>query len=394
MSAPSKIAVALGVATALGGLAVAAAQHGLGEALGGTADGDRLTRMQRSPQWRSGSFHNRNDSAATADAARQADVIRRYLANRWSLRPAGDIPLDRSTFVTGRSATPGPTGTGGATGGLAVTWFGHASVLVEIDQARVLLDPVWSARCSPSRHVGPRRLHPVPVSLADLGSLDAVVISHDHYDHLDTETVRHLASSTEAVFVVPLGVGAHLLAWEVPEQRIVELDWGQTHAVAGIELRCVEAQHFSGRGLRRNGTLWSQWVVVGRRQRVLFSGDTGWFDSYGDLAVEHGPFDVALMAIGSYDPAWREVHLDPEEAVRAVVAVGRPLMIPIHWATFTLAPHAWEEPVERAVAAAESAGVRLCVPIPGSRVEVPDAPPLQAWWRDLAKVRHRPVGSR
>ena len=237
-----------------------------------------------------------------------------------------------------------------------VTWFGHASCLVELDGVRLLMDPVWSERCSPSQHVGPRRLHAVPVPLAGLGRIDAVVISHDHYDHLDMDTIRQLVDLTNAVFLVPLGVGAHLDAWGVPPSRVVECDWEEGLDVRGVRVTAVEAQHFSGRGLRRDGTLWASWVLAGRAGKVFFSGDTGFFDGYARLGAEHGPFDVSLMAVGAYDPAWHDIHLDPEEAVEATRLLRGGLLMPIHWCTFVLAPHPWAEPVERLLVAAATPG--------------------------------------
>ena len=214
--------------------------------------------------------------------------------------------------------------------------------------------------------------------LEQIGRVDAVVISHDHYDHLDMATIQALAATTDAVFLVPLGVGAHLDVWGVPGARVVECDWGEGHEVGGVRVTAVESQHFSGRGLRRDGTLWASWVFPAPGGRVFFSGDTGYFDGYPGIGAEHGPFDVSLMAVGAYDPAWRDIHLDPEEAVRATVELGGGLLLPIHWCTFVLAPHPWAEPVERLLVAAASEGVPVVVPRVGDRVDVANPPGLDA----------------
>ena len=219
--------------------------------MGGRPTGARLERAQRRRAYRAGAFHNtspRHLVDAVGPARRAAPVPR----ERRDPAP-GASPSRSSARRTSRAPT-----------GVHVTWFGHASCLVELDGVRLLMDPVWSERCSPSQHVGPRRLHAVPVPLTGLGRIDAVVISHDHYDHLDMDTVRQLAStSSEAVFLVPLGVGAHLDAWGVPPDRVVECDWEEGLDVRGVQVTAVEAQHFSGRGLRRDGTLWASWVLAG-----------------------------------------------------------------------------------------------------------------------------------
>ncbi|GIL36082.1 MBL fold metallo-hydrolase [Phycicoccus sp. DTK01] len=368
MSRLNRLAVAAGAASALG--ALAAAGRGVGAAMGARPDGVRLERMRRSPHYRAGAFHNRRRGTASMPTS-QRDVLERYRANAETRRPAGPIPVV--------SAHREP-----ATEGLHVTWFGHASALVELDGVRLLLDPVWSERCSPSQHVGPRRLHATPVPLEALGRIDAVVISHDHYDHLDMASIQALAAGTDAVFVVPLGIGAHLDVWGVPGARVVECDWGEGHDVRGVRVTAVESQHFSGRGLRRDGTLWASWVFAGPGGRVFFSGDTGYFDGYAGIGAEHGPFDVSLMAVGAYDAAWRDIHLDPEEAVRATVELGGGLLLPIHWCTFVLAPHPWAEPVERLLVAAATEGVQVAVPRVGDRVDVADPPGLDSWWEAAA----------
>lgn len=364
MTKLNRLAIAAGAASALG--ALAAAGKGVNAAMGGRPAGARLARVRQSPAYRAGAFHNTHRHTSSMPTS-QRDVLRRFRESSDTRHPSVPIPVV--------SAAREP-----ATGGVHVSWFGHASALVEVGGVRVLCDPVWSERCSPSQHLGPRRLHAVPVPLAGLGRIDAVVISHDHYDHLDMDTIRALVDLTDAVFLVPLGVGAHLDAWGVPDHRVVECDWEEGHSVRGVRITAVEAQHFSGRGLRRDGTLWASWVVAGLTGRVFFSGDTGFFDGYARIGAEHGPFDASLMAVGAYDPAWRDIHLDPEEAVEATRLLSGGLLLPIHWCTFVLAPHPWAEPVERLLVAAATHGVPVAVPRVGDRVDVSDPPGLDAWW--------------
>ncbi|KWX60226.1 MBL fold metallo-hydrolase [Mycobacterium sp. NAZ190054] len=324
---------------------------------------------RRSPHYRDGKFVNLEPpSGITMDRELQRMLLR-DLANAASWgKPPAPIPL-----AAPPKTEPSPA---------AASWYGHSSALIEIDGYRVLADPVWSNRCSPSRAVGPQRLHEVPVPLEALPAVDAVVISHDHYDHLDIDTVVGLAHTQRAPFVVPLGIGAHLRKWGIPDSRIVELDWQEAHRVGDLTLVCTPARHFSGRLFSRDATLWASWVITGPTHKAFFGGDTGYTKSFAEIGAEYGPFDLTLLPIGAYHPAFADIHMNPEEAVRAhldLTDVDNSLMVPIHWATFRLAPHPWAEPAERLLTAAEAERVRLAVPIPGQRVD-PDST-FDPWWR-------------
>ncbi|MCZ7438572.1 MBL fold metallo-hydrolase [Micromonospora sp. WMMC241] len=342
--------------------------------LGGRLSGARAERAARSPRFRDGTFHNPTGRNATMVADPGRNLVRELIFGKQKRRPGSAVPL----LCPADSAPADPTRE------LNVVWYGHASTLVEIEGRRVLLDPVWSDRCSPSALVGPRRIHEPPVRLDELPRLDAVLISHDHYDHLDMATVRGLRTHQSAPFVVPLGVGAHLERWGVPADRIVELDWSESHRVGGLTLTATAAQHFSGRGLRRDGTLWSSWVVAGATRKVFYTGDSGYFDGYAGIGAEHGPFDVTLMQIGAYDRAWPNIHMFPEEAVAAHLDVRGELLVPVHWGTFNLALHDWSEPVDRLWAEAKARDVRLAVPRPGERVVVNEPPAVDGWWQAIA----------
>lgn len=263
---------------------------------------------------------------------------------------------------------------------LAVTWLGHASNLVEIDGVRVLTDPVFSARCSPSQTVGPKRMHAAPLTVGALPPIDVVLISHDHYDHLDTATVDALAAMhPQARFVAPIGVDAHLISWGIPPERIDVADWYErvTLDIRGTELRfhATSARHFSGRGLVRNLTQWVSWAVVGPRHRFFFSGDTGFTERYAETGDLLGPFDLTLIAVGAYGDQWPDIHVNPEEALSIhhllnPHAARDALLLPIHWGTFNLALHSWADPIQRLLTAAGTAGVPVVVPRPGGTADV------------------------
>jgi L-ascorbate metabolism protein UlaG (beta-lactamase superfamily) len=361
----------IGAATAATAVTVARAAAGLPTALGASerqlrATADRAA-AAGSPHAADGAFHNTLPDEVVQRGVTLA-VLRAMLTRGDVGHPPHPVPLAADLSPQ----TPAP---------LALTWYGHSSVLLEVDGHRVLTDPVWGERVSPSPTVGPKRLHPVPVPLSALPTVNAVVISHDHYDHLDLPTVRALLRHQAAPFVVPLGLGDHLRGWGVPAGRIVELDWGGTTRIGALTLTCAEARHFSGRWLRRNATLWSSWAVAGPRHRVFFGGDTGYTPAFAELGRTHGPFDLTLLPIGAYSEHWPLIHMTPEESVRAHRDLTQGgVLAPIHWATFNLGFHTWGEPVRRLQAATTAAGVRIAVPRPGQRIDVSDLAATTDWW--------------
>jgi L-ascorbate metabolism protein UlaG (beta-lactamase superfamily) len=269
--------------------------------------------------------------------------------------------------------------------GLRATWLGHSTVLLEMDGWRVLTDPVWGPRASPSRFIGPKRFQPVPVALDDLPALDAVIVSHDHYDHLDYTTIRQLRKFAVPI-ITSLGVGTHLESFGIDPARIVELDWWESHRVAntGITLTAAPSQHFSGRGLKDgNRTAWSSFVVESQKHKVFFSGDTGLTNEYSEIRQRLGPFDLVMLEVGAFHPAWGNIHLGPKNALAAHALLGSGVLMPVHWGTFNLALHAWDDPVETLLRLAPDGGAQLAVPRLGDPMEPSHERRIEPWWRGI-----------
>jgi L-ascorbate metabolism protein UlaG (beta-lactamase superfamily) len=285
------------------------------KALGRRADGARLERIKASPRWDGQRFRNVHAAgAASRNPATPMPTLREFLCGGERRVPRGPLP---SIDPLGGWAKP-------VASGLRVTWLGHSTVLIEIDGYRVLTDPVWGARASPSSLAGPKRFQPVPVSVQALPPLDLVIVSHDHYDHLDYPSIRQLRKR-DVPFVTSLGVGAHLEGWGVPAERVVELDWWESYTPPGTGLTVTAApsHHFSGRGLNdRNATLWSSMVLRAERHAVFFSGDTGLTTEYRSIGGRLGPFDLVMLEVGAFHPAWGDIHLGPDNALEALTLLG------------------------------------------------------------------------
>lgn len=336
----------------------------------------RLDRMQSSPLWTGAGFRNRHPVlAGLRDAAVPFPGLRQLLRPQGRRLPPGPLP----------SASPLDDWLRPAGSGLRATWLGHSTVLIEIDGFRVLTDPVWGLRASPTRWAGPRRFQPVPVALDRLPPLDAVLISHDHYDHLDAFTIRRLMRlQPDVPFVTSLGVGARLEAWGVPPRRVHELDWWESWHLPRGELAVYAApsQHFSGRAFQdRNHTLWSSLVIESPRHRVFFSGDTGLTTEYTAIRERFGAFDLVLLEVGAFHPAWGDMHLGPQHALEALALLGGGAFLPVHWGTFALAMHDWDQPVETLLTLPLPERAHLLLPRLGQTMEPARGPTAEPWWR-------------
>ncbi|MBM1108046.1 MBL fold metallo-hydrolase [Aurantibacter crassamenti] len=262
-----------------------------------------------------------------------------------------------------------------------LTWFGHSALLLEIDGKKIFLDPMLGSVPSPHPMLGSKRFNDtLPMAIDDLPNIDAVLISHDHYDHLDYGSIKNLDSKV-AHFYVPLGLGAHLTSWGVAAEKITEMDWWQQVDFFGITLVSTPARHFSGRGLTdRFSTLWCSWVIKGSTNNIFFGGDSGYDASFSEIGNKYGPFDFAMLECGQYDEQWAEIHMMPEETVQASIDLKSEILMPIHWGAFKLGLHPWQEPAERVSKKAAELNVQLATPKIGEPIVLGETIPASSWW--------------
>ena len=340
--------------------------------------GLRRERTQASPQFADGLFFNPTGAKPGLKGS-PLPLLGEYFFGNAQRNPPGALPLERPHETWARAAETG----------FRATWLGHSTVLLELDGLRVLTDPVFGERASPVRFAGPKRFHPVPAALDELPPLDAIVLSHDHYDHLCRRTMEALASSTVPI-VTALGVGAHLEKFGIAPERIHELDWDESIELPGLRFTATPSQHFSGRGLSdRNRTLWASWVIQSSRRKVFFSGDTGLSDQFAVIGAAHGPFDLVMLEVGAFHPSWGGIHLGPKNALEVFAMLGGGTLLPVHWGTFNLALHAWDEPAETLLELAGQVRARVITPRLGAAIEPNRIERPTPWWRDVVAEESR-----
>jgi len=339
---------------------------------GSKSQGARLERIRSSTRFRDGAFQN-TMKVAPGLKGNPLPLLGEYFFSDVKREPSVSLPVHDP-----RPAWQRPSDTG-----LRVTWLGHSTLLVEIDGVRLLTDPVFGERASPFGFAGPKRFHKTPVRFDELPQLDVVLISHDHYDHLCLATMRELARSKVPI-VTSLGVGAHLEGWGVEHSRITELDWGDSAQVKGLKLTATPAQHFSGRGMTdRNTTSWASFVLETGKHRVFFSGDTGLTEEFKDIGARFGKFDLVMLEVGAFHEKWGDIHLGPHNALKALEMLGSGTFLPIHWGTFNLALHAWDEPAETLAALVQEKKVSMVTPRLGAPIEPSRVETFDPWWREV-----------
>jgi len=312
-----------------------------------------LKRIKTSPQFAEGKFRN-EQSTQVFEWGKTWEIIKDYLFNKSDKAEPKSTPpiqqLSTDDFKLNDKAA------------LNFARLGHSTLLIQLSGKYFLTDPVFSQRVSPVQWLGPKRFHPVPMDIDEIEEIEAVIISHNHYDHLDEASIKQLKDRVHN-FIVPLGIGNKLIAWGVDKNKITQLDWWENIKLDEVELIATPAQHFSGRGITdRDKTLWSSWVIRNQRHSLYFSGDTGYFPGFKEIGEKYGPFNYAFMECGAYNKLWRDIHMMPEDSLQAFKDVKGKIMVPIHNATFDLSTHAWFDPMEKISQLAREHNMNLLIP--------------------------------
>lgn len=341
--------------------------------IGSDPTGDRLERIQASPHSEAGKFRNVVETNMDMPMSVMAKVAMEMLQGGAAREPKDTLPtvdMDRAAW----EAVPDSS--------FAVAWFGHSSLLIKMGGTTFLVDPVFGERASTFSFAGPKRFNYRQHMRVDLlPQVDVVLLSHDHYDHLDYGTILQLKDKR---FIAPLGVGAHLEAWGVAPEAITEKDWWEGLEVGAVKLTLAPSRHFSGRGMfNRFSTLWGSWVFEAHGKKVYFGADSGYSPTFKEVGERYGPFDLAMLECGAYNQQWANIHMMPEETAQAAVDVRAKVLMPVHWAKFSLAMHPWKEPIERLAVKANELGVPLLTPRIGAIVVDADPAMSENWWQAL-----------
>lgn len=338
---------------------------------GSKSNGERLTKIQASENYRDGKFQNLTATDVSGDINYTKTLSEFF--TKGDKVPDWSIPINKISSETIANTADSTT---------KITWFGHSALLLEMDGKKIFLDPMLGNVPAPHPLLGSKRFNDtLPLAIENIPDLDAVIISHDHYDHLDYGSIKKLKDRV-AHFYVPLGVGAHLISWGVQENKITEMDWWESISFSGIQLTATPSRHFSGRGITdRFSTQWSSWVIKGQKDNIYFSGDSGYESHFKEIGDKFGPFDLAIMECGQYDAQWPLIHMMPEETVQATLDVKAEILLPIHWGAFKLGLHSWTDPIERITAEASSKNVNIATPIIGEAVTVGKPIPTSKWWK-------------
>ena len=341
---------------------------------GGSHTAQDKLRYAESVNYGEGQFENLIPTSLEMSAGKMGSILRDQMKGDETRSPSRNIEVESvdSTEVVNNSQATN------------LIWFGHSAFLLQIDGKRILLDPMLGDTPSPLPFfVAKRYSKELPIEIEKLPEIDAILLSHDHYDHLDHGSILKLKEKTKEYYV-PLGVGAHLKSWGIPEEDIHEMDWWDETTLDGLNIAFAPARHFSGRGITdRNKTLWGSWVIQGQQDSIYFSGDGGYGPHFKEIGEKYGPFDFAMMECGQYDERWNQIHMMPEETAQAAIDVDAKQMMPIHWGAFTLALHSWVDPVERVTAKAEELNMPVITPKIGEWIYLGDNNTYsEKWWRN------------
>lgn len=343
---------------------------------GGKHDASRIEIYQKSGHYESGAFVNEIPTSMDMGFYQFVKVFRKWIVGVPNQAPKNLIPVQKIDSLAIANRPDSIT---------QLTWFGHSAFLLEIEGKNILIDPMFGPTPSPHPWLGRKRFtEGLPIEIENLPAIDAVIFSHDHYDHLDYGSIMKLKDKVKK-FYTPLGVGAHLIEWGVKEENVIELNWWEETRYEDLVFRCTPARHFSGRGLGdRFSTLWSSWIIQSDSKNIYFSGDSGYGPHFKRIGEKYGPFDFAMMECGQYNENWAAIHMMPEETAQAAKDLNAKIMMPIHWASFVLSLHSWTDPVERVTAKAKELGVPVSTPKIGEPIILESTEkPTSEWWKEI-----------
>ncbi len=331
--------------------------------------GARLERVKASPQYKNNEFINFSPTATLGPDASYWKIIKKQFSKDPTRTPSQALPVVAPLYANGIEERP------------VITWYGHSTYLIQVNGKNILADPVFSQRASFAQYIGPKA-YPgtLPYMVEDLPPIDIVVISHDHYDHLDYNTILKLKTTVKHYYV-PLGVGAHLEHWGIKPESITELDWWQGATMpADMHITATPARHFSGRGLVRNKTLWASYVLNTGKYKIYIGGDSGYDTHFRQIGDKFGPFDMVILENGQYNEDWPYIHMMPEQTVQASIDLQGKMLFPVHWGKYTLALHPWNDPVIRLTQKAEELKVNVTTPKIGQQIIIDSLYPNDKWW--------------
>ncbi|NNF33914.1 MAG: hypothetical protein HKN68_07385 [Saprospiraceae bacterium] len=342
---------------------------------GESPKGDRLTFIESSPNYSEGQFQNLVETSMDMAPREIPGLMMKFSTGRKKREPQKELP---SKFDFSRNSRIDSL--------VYVTWFGHSAIMLEMEGKRILIDPMLGPAASPVSFMTKRFPYKDPIDINEIEDIDAVILSHDHYDHLDYPSIIVLKDKVDH-FYTALAVGEHLKRWGVEESKITELDWWQSSELDDIQLIATPARHFSGRGFGdRNKSQWASWVIIGKHSRIFFSGDSGYAGHFKEIGEKYGPFNFTMMECGQYNELWKAIHMMPEESVQGHIDLKGKVMMPIHWGAFNLSLHDWTDPIVRASAEAKRLNVNMVNPIIGETFVVGQDLPEETWWTFKEKI--------
>jgi L-ascorbate metabolism protein UlaG (beta-lactamase superfamily) len=340
----------------------------ISKVLGRLPAGKDLERIQDSVNYHDGSFRNLSPTKLIREKTSSFKLFRDFINKPASTQPSAVLPSLRTDLKTLDTGKP------------VLIWFGHSSYLVRYQQINILVDPVLSGSISPISRFGRAFRGTDIYSVDDLPEIDVLILTHDHYDHLDYKTIRALSNRVKQ-FYVSLGIESHLKYWGIDPAKINSLDWWKSRLLPeGFKLTAAPARHFSGRGFTRNKTLWSSFILEMDEYSIYIGGDSGYDTHFKEIAERFVSFDLAILECGQYNQLWPDIHLTPEQTIAAAEDLGAKLLLPVHWGKFALAYHDWDEPIKRLLKAASGKNIGVCTPMIGQALILGDNYPCESWW--------------